>query len=167
MSEWDGEGYAQVSGLQRQRRALTGIARAAHPSARVIIQMVCASERPSVETVAMRVCHGPAWAASFTGFEAPFTRVDPAGYPALAASAGLVVTDLRTSDLDWDFGSREEFSHWCTVGFAAWTGRLDDDLVPRFVDDVVSAYEQVSGGPGLFRFTQMRVALAVATVPRN
>ncbi|MFC7447692.1 class I SAM-dependent methyltransferase [Rhodococcus daqingensis] len=152
--------------VTEQRRALSGIVRAAHPSARVIIQMVCASARPSVEAVAMRVCREPAWAESFVGFEAPFTHPDPAGYPELAASAGLVVTDLRTSDLDWDFGSREEFSRWCAVGFAAWTARLDPGGASRFVDDVVREYEEVSGRPGLFRFTQMRVACAVATVPR-
>ncbi|SEK84656.1 class I SAM-dependent methyltransferase [Rhodococcus maanshanensis] len=152
--------------VREQRRALAGIARAAHPSARVIIQMVCASERPSLESVAMRVCGEQAWAASFAGFEAPYIHVDPAAYPELAASAGLVVTDLRTSDLDWDFGSRDEFSRWCAVGFAAWTARLDADRVPRFVDDVVRAYEEVSGGAGLFRFTQMRVAFAVATATR-
>ncbi|MCZ4554767.1 methyltransferase domain-containing protein [Rhodococcus maanshanensis] len=152
--------------VSEQRRALAGFARAAHPSARGIIQMVCASERPSLESVAMRVCREQTWAASFVEFEAPFTHVDPAVYPELAASAGLVVTDLRTSDLDWDFGSRDEFSRWCAVGFAAWTARLDEDRVPRFVDDVVRAYEEVSGGSGLFRFTQMRVAFAVATAPR-
>ncbi|RYE38119.1 MAG: SAM-dependent methyltransferase, partial [Hyphomicrobiales bacterium] len=34
-----------------------------------------------------------------------------------------------------------------------------DAAVPEFVDDVVRAYEQISGRTGLFLFTQMRAEL--------
>ncbi|MFC9787591.1 class I SAM-dependent methyltransferase [Rhodococcus sp. NPDC127528] len=147
--------------------ALAGIARALRASGRATIQVVCASERPSLEAMAMRVCHRPEWSGEFTGFEAPFLHVDPAGYPDLASSAGLTVAGLRVADLDWDFGSRAAFAQWFAVGATAWTGRLDDGRGAEFVDQVVRDYETVVGRPGLFRFTQMRAELAKSQAPER
>jgi trans-aconitate 2-methyltransferase len=145
--------------------ALAGIARALHLAGRAIIQVVCASARPSLESVCMAVCRRPEWSGEFGGFEAPFLHVDPARYPELAASVGLAVGDLQVADLDWDFGSREAFAQWIAVGATAWTGRLADGRAAEFVDRVVRDYETVSGSPGLFRFTQMRAELASPRAP--
>jgi len=89
----------------------------------------------------------------------PFVHVDPQTYPGLAASAGLSVSELTVHDLEWDFGSREAFSRWCTVGFADFTALLAPADVPLWVTDVVDAYEAVAGRPGLFRFLQLHAVL--------
>lgn len=142
-----------------QVTALTAIARTLRADGRVIVQQVCGGPRRSLEQTAMLVCGRPRWAAAFAGFAAPFVHVDPDGYPALAAAAGLRVTDRRVADLRWDFGSRAAFADWCTVGFADWTARLPAGQVATWVDDVVDAYQTEVGEPGLFRFRQLRVAM--------
>jgi len=85
--------------------------------------------------------------------------VDPAHDAELAAAARLLVDRLTVTDREWDFGTRERFARWFAVGSGAWTNRLDANDRPRFVDELVDAYESVSGRPGLFRFTQMRAEL--------
>ena len=145
--------------VPQQLRALSQIAAVVHPGAGVLIQVVCAGERPSVESVAMTLCDRPHWAPRFTGFTAPFTHVDPAFFDQLASAAGFAVAGLTVTDRRWDFGTRERFARWCSVGSAVWTDRLDVDDRPRFVEELISAYEAVSGRPGLFRFTQMRAEL--------
>jgi trans-aconitate 2-methyltransferase len=145
--------------VPQQQRALAEIATVARPAARVLIQMVCASDRPSVESVAMALTRSPAWAPRFDGFSAPFVHVDPATFGRLAAAAGLRLVSLTVADRQWDFGTRERFERWCAVGSGAWTDRLPPADRVRFVEDLVRAYEDVVGRPGLFRFTQMRAEL--------
>lgn len=153
--------------VPQQRRALSQIAAVVHPGAAVLIQVVCAGERPSVESVAMTLCDRPHWVSRFTGFTAPFTHVDPEFFDQLASAAGFAVAGLTVTDRQWDFGTRERFARWCSVGSAVWTDRLDVDDRPRFVDELVSAYEAVSGRPGLFRFTQMRAELVRRSPSRH
>ena len=126
---------------------------------RALIQVVCAGERPSLETVAMTTCRSPRWGSAFDGFAAPFIHVEPAGYGELAASAGLALTNLTVTDREWDYCSRNGFAQWCAVGCTAWTDRLPMAERGRFIDELVEAYEPVAGRPGLFRFTQMRAEL--------
>ncbi|WP_395728937.1 class I SAM-dependent methyltransferase [Nakamurella sp.] len=142
-----------------QGAALTAIARSLRRVGRVVVQQVCAGPRRSLEQTAMLVCAQPRWAAEFTGFAVPFVHLDPAGYPRLAAQAGLRVIDQQVRDVRWDFGSRAAFTDWCTVGFADWTARLPPAQVSAWVDDVVDAYQAEVGEPGLFRFLQLRVAM--------
>src|SRR6201998_713044 len=142
--------------VPQQQRALSQIAAVVHPGAGVLIQVVCAGERPSVESIAMTLCDRPHWAPRFTGFTAPFTHVDPAFFDQLALAAGFAVAGLTVTDRQWDFGTRERFARWCSVGSTAWTDRLHVDDRARFIEELVSAYETVSGRPGLLRFTQMR-----------
>jgi trans-aconitate 2-methyltransferase len=75
--------------VPQQLQALTEISSVVRRGARLLIQMVCASERPSVEAVAMTVCERPRWAPRFSAFAAPFVHVDPATYGDLAAEAGF------------------------------------------------------------------------------
>ena len=145
--------------VPEQRQALHQIALALRPGGRVLIQVVCAGERPSLESVAMRTCQSPRWASLFDGFAAPFIHVAPDGYAELAASAGLTLTKLTVTDHEWDYGSRNGFEQWCAVGCTAWTDRLPAEDRGRFIDELVEAYEPVAGRPGLFRFTQMRAEL--------
>jgi trans-aconitate 2-methyltransferase len=142
-----------------QRRALAEIASVLRPSGRVLIQVVCAGQRTSLEGVTMTVCRSPRWARWFDGFVAPFVHVDPARYGDLAALAGLTLEDLTVTDREWDFGSRDELQRWCSVGSTAWTDRLPAQDRMRFIADQVRAYEPIAGRPGLFRFTQMRALL--------
>ena len=142
-----------------QRDALAAIARATRPDGRVVVQVVCAGSRPSLEQLAMQVSARPRWRSAFVDFAAPFVHVDPAEYGDLAASAGLLVTSQVVDDVQWDFGSREGFVRWCTVGFADWTARLADGQVAQWVDDVVTAYQDTIGAAGLFRFMQLRAEL--------
>jgi trans-aconitate 2-methyltransferase len=142
-----------------QRQVLGQIAAVLTPGGRVLIQMVCAGERTSLEAVAMEICRQPRWAASFDGFTAPFVHVDPDDYEDLAASAGLTLTSLEVTDREWNYGSRSAFRQWCTVGTTAWTDRLAAEDRAGFVDELVAGYEGVVGEPGLFRFMQMRAQL--------
>jgi trans-aconitate 2-methyltransferase len=141
--------------IVNQRAVLAQLAAATRSTGRVVLQYVCAGPRPSVERIAMQVCGEPRWAADFNGFHAPYIHVMPDSYPGLAASAGLQVRNLAVHDESWDFGSREAFARWCTVGFADWTARLSPADVTAWVDDVVDQYEKVAGQPGLFRFMQL------------
>ena len=145
--------------VPEQRQALGEIASVLRPGGRALIQVVCAGERTSLESVAMAICHSSRWATWFAGFTPPFVHVDAARYGELAASAGLTLTNVTVTDRQWDFGSRAQFLRWCTVGSTAWTDRLPVDDRAQFVEDQVQAYESVSGQPGLFRFTQMRADL--------
>ena len=145
--------------VPQQREALAEITSVIRRRARVLIQVVCAGRRPSVESVAMELTRSPSWARWFDGFSAPFLHVDPATYGDLAALAGLTLTAVTVADREWDFGSRERFAHWCAVGSTAWTDRLRPQDRARFVDEQVRAYERVAGRPGLFRFMQMRAEL--------
>ena len=145
--------------VPEQREALAAIAAVLHRGGRALIQVVCAGQRASLETVAMAVCQSPRWARWFDDFPAPFVHVEPAGYRDLAASAGLTLDDVSVIDREWDFGSREEFARWCSVGSTAWTDRLPAQERANFIDDQVRVYEPIAGRPGLFRFTQMRALL--------
>ena len=139
--------------------ALSGIAAVLRPGGRSVIQMVCAGERPSIESTAMMVIGQPRWSGYFTDFSAPFRHLDPAVFADLANGCGLRVTSLTVRDREWDFGSRVQFTAWCAVGTTAWTDRLSDGQRGAFVEDLVSAYEPVTGRPGLIRFMQMRAEL--------
>jgi trans-aconitate 2-methyltransferase len=145
--------------VPEQAQALGQIAAVLRPGGRALIQMVCAGQRKSLESVAMEVCADPRWAERFDGFAPPFVHVDPGTYGELAASAGLTLENLTVSDREWDYGSREKFRQWCDVGTTAWTARLSPADRARFVDALVESYQEIVGAPGLFRYMQMRAEL--------
>jgi trans-aconitate 2-methyltransferase len=145
--------------VPEQNRALAQIAAVLSPGGRVLIQLVCAGRRTSVEDVAMELTRSPQWARWFAGFPAPFVHVDSDEFKEMASSAGFTIVDVTVAEREWDFGAREPFERWCAVGGRAWTDRLAAADRSRFVAELVSAYEQVSGRPGLFLFTQMRAEL--------
>ncbi|MEU3009300.1 class I SAM-dependent methyltransferase [Nocardia asteroides] len=142
-----------------QETAYRRIAAALAPAGRVLVQYVCDGERPSIEDIAMTVTGEPRWSTAFAGFARPFVHIDPEALPAIAAAADLRVTERSVTDREWDFGSREAFTRWCTVGFADWTAHLPAADIPAFVDEVVDRYEAVTDHPGLFRFLQLRAEL--------
>jgi trans-aconitate 2-methyltransferase len=139
--------------------ALAGIATVLRPGGKALIQMVCGSPRPSIESVAMEVTRRQRWAPLFAGFTAPFIHPDPAAFSELAGQSGLQVDSVTVRDREWDFDSTERFTAWCTVGSTAWTDRIPDAERADFVDEMVRAYEPVAGRPGLFRFMQLRAEL--------
>ena len=138
-----------------QRVALGAIARALHRPGRTLLVFVCAGPRPSLEDVAMTVTRSGRWAASFDGFVAPYVHPAPTVWRSDVEAAGMRVEAVRVDDLDWDFGSREAFTAWCTVGFGGWTSRLPDDAVPDFMAEVVDAYAEATGSDQTFRFMQL------------
>ncbi len=142
-----------------QQAALSAIGRATRTHGRVIVQQVCAGPRLSLEQLAMQVAQRPQWRSAFAGFSAPYLHVEPEAYPEIAESAGLRIVDLTVGDFRWDFGSREAFTRWCTVGFADWTARLPADQVGAWVDEVVDSYQALVDAPGLFRFLQMHAEM--------
>jgi trans-aconitate 2-methyltransferase len=145
--------------VPEQSEALSQIAAVARLGGRILIQMVCASERASVESVAMALTERPRWVRCFEGFTAPFVHPDPAVYQRLAAEAGLTVEASTVVDREWDFGNRDDFAQWCAVGSGAWTDRLEPGARLEFVDALVTAYEPVAKRPGLFRFSQLRMEM--------
>ncbi len=146
-----------------QPTAYANIAAALHAGGRVVAQFVCAGERRSVEQVAMDVTRDARWSSAFGGFTPPFVHIDPASLVSIADEAGLRVTSSTVVDQEWDFGSREGFTGWCTVGFTDWTARLDAADVEAFVEAVVDRYEQIVGKAGVFRFMQLRAELQRAS----
>jgi trans-aconitate 2-methyltransferase len=145
--------------VPRLGEALTGIAAVLRPGGRALIQMVCGSPRPSIESTAMQVAGTARWAPNFTGFTTPFTHPDPAAFGELAQRSGLRVDSVTVRDRQWDFGTTEQFTAWCTVGCTAWTDHVPEPERTEFVDDMVAAYESVVGRAGLFRFMQLRAEL--------
>ncbi|WP_342800443.1 class I SAM-dependent methyltransferase [Nocardia sp. No.11] len=143
-----------------QETAYRHIAAALAPGGQVLAQYVCAGPRPSIEDIAMAVTGDARWSAAFADFPRPYVHIEPDALPAIAANADLEVTARSVTDREWDFGSREAFARWCTVGFADWTARLPAADVPIFVNEVVDRYEAVIGRPGLFRFLQLRAELS-------
>ena len=138
-----------LEALQRIRSAL-------RPNGRALLVFVCDGERPSLEDVVTQACRSSRWKAAFNDFAAPFAHVDPDAYAAAAGSVGFAVDRLVVDDLEWDFGTRAAFADWCTAGLVAWTGRLASDDRADFVDDVISAYAEVSGSDTRFRFLETR-----------
>jgi trans-aconitate 2-methyltransferase len=145
--------------VPEQGEALSQIAAVLEPGGRAVIQAVCAGERTSLEAAAMTLTRAAQWAPRFEGYTAPFVHVDPLSYGDLAATAGLTLEHLTVTDREWDFGSRELFERWCTVGTGAWTDRLPVSERAEFVAALVDDYESIAGQPGLFRYTQMRAEL--------
>lgn len=145
--------------VPQQQQALEQVAAVVRPGGRVLIQVVCAGHRTSLEAAAMELTRSTPWAGYFEGFEAPLVHVDAGRFAEMAASAGFTVLNLGVAEHDWDFGSREVFENWCAVGSRAWTDRLPARDRLRFVDEQVRGYERVAGRPGLFLFTQMRAEL--------
>lgn len=145
--------------VPEQARALRQIAAVLKPDGRLVVQVVCAGTRPSLEAVTMQLCRDARWSAWFEGFDAPYAHVDPEEYGELAAEAGLVLDDAHVTDREWDFGSREAFQHWSAMGSTAWTDRLPEDRRGPFIAEQVRAYEPLAGAPGVFRYMQMRARL--------
>lgn len=141
--------------VAEQRMALGAIATALRRPGRARLVFVCAGPRPSLEDVAMTVTRSSRWAPSFDGFVAPYVHPQPDAWRADVEGAGMRVDDVRVDDLAWDFGSREAFTAWCTVGFGGWTSRLTDEAVPEFMTEVVDAYAAATGSDQTFRFMQL------------
>lgn len=139
--------------------ALAGITAVLRPGGRALIQMVCGSARPSIESTAMQVARTARWAPNFSGFNAPFTHPEPAAFGELARRSGLHVDSVTVRDREWDFETTEQFAAWCTVGCTAWTDHVPEPERAEFIDDLVGAYEPVARRPGLFRFMQLRAEL--------
>lgn len=142
--------------VPQQARALGQIAAVLKPGGRATVQMVCAGATESVESVATRICQTPAWAPYFGSFEAPFVHPDPDDYGVLADAQALACEKIGVTERQWDFGTRADFARWCAVGSTAWTDQLPIDARGDFIAEMVDTYENVTGRPGLFRFTQMR-----------
>ncbi len=132
-----------------QAGAYRRIAAALRPGGRALITFVCAGERRSVEDIGMDVTRVPHWAAAFRDFTAPFVHPEPDAFAATVAAAGLEILSQAVVDASWDFGSRDAFTQWCSVGFADWTARLAPESAPEFIGDLVDRYEALIGSPGL------------------
>jgi trans-aconitate 2-methyltransferase len=143
-----------------QRLALSRIAAALRPSGFALLVFVCAGERPGLEDVAMQIVRRPSWQEYFHGFEAPFVHPEIGAWTQIAESCGLNEVDTTVDDLEWDFGSRERFQRWVSVGFGAWTDHLPVGVGEAFVSEVVDGYEKVTGSAGVFRFLQLRAQLS-------
>jgi trans-aconitate 2-methyltransferase len=141
--------------------ALAGIAAVLRPGGTALIQMVCGSTRPSIESTAMDVARTQRWAPYFAAFNVPFIHPDPADFRELAQGCGLQIDALTVRDREWDFETVEQFTAWCTVGCTAWTDLLPEYEHAEFIDEMVSAYQSVTGRPGLFRFMQLRAELHI------
>ena len=141
--------------------ALERMAAALRTPGHAFLVFVCGGERPSVEDVVMTTAVTPRWQSSFAGFEAPFVHVLPDDYAAAAARpAGFAVEEIEVADLTWEFDDRAGFAAWLTAGTPAWTSLLPEAERPAFIEDAITAYEQVTGSDSTLRFLQCRVRLS-------
>ncbi len=147
--------------VRDQECAYRRIAAALRPGGRALLTFVCGGQRPSVEDVAMDVTRDALWANVFDHFDAPYAHPEPGDFAATATAAGFEILELVVLDKSWDFGSREAFTQWCTVGFSDWTSHLAPGTAQVFVDTVVDRYAELVGRPGLFAFYQLRAELRV------
>ena len=147
--------------VQDQFGALTRIAAALKKPGRALLVFVCAGDRPSLERIAMETTTASRWRSYFTDYQAPFVHPEVNDWKAIAVECGFAVTGTKIDDLSWDFGSRDAFTRWCTVGFGGWTEWLPAEAANDFVADVVSAYEEATGSAQIFRFRQLRARLHI------
>ena len=133
--------------IHDQTAALQGIARSLDDGGRAVIQVVCATDRPSIEDVAMEVASSPPWRTYFADFEVPYFHVEPDRFSEFAATAGFTVADLSVQDLRWQFDSTEAFTQWFSVGATDWTNRLHASTVDDFVGEVIEPLRADDRGP--------------------
>jgi trans-aconitate 2-methyltransferase len=143
----------------RWQQALHRIRDALRTGGRALLVQVCDGERPSLEDVIMQTCAAPRWSGSFAGFEAPFVHVAPDAYVEAATASRFAVDHAEVDDLLWNFSSRVAFAAWCAAGMVSWTSRLANDQRQAFIDDVLSAYAEISGSDSVFAFLQFTVEL--------
>ncbi|HEY9314091.1 class I SAM-dependent methyltransferase [Williamsia sp.] len=148
--------------IHDQPTALQGIARSLDDGGRAVIQIVCATDRPSIEDVAMEIAATSTWSRYFADFEPPYFHVEPDRFREFAEKAGFTVSDLAVQDLRWQFDSTDAFAQWFSVGATDWTHRLPASDVDQFVGDLIDRYQQVTGEPAVLRFSQLRASLALA-----
>lgn len=142
-----------------QGRALQQIASVLGATGWALIQMVCESDRPSVEDVTQELAVSARWSPHFQGFTPPYFHIDPEDFAELVRASGLELTSCTVAEREWDFGSREAFASWCAVGLGAWTDRLDPRERPDFLDEVVKNYRRLVHRTGLFMFAQLRATM--------
>ena len=105
---------------------------------------VCDGERPSLEDVVMHTCQSSRWRSAFDDFGAPFVHVDPNAYAAAAGSVGSPWNGWWWTILNGT-SARDGVHKLGAAGLVAWTGRLAPEDRADLVDDVISAYAEVSG----------------------
>lgn len=142
-----------------QAGAYRNIRAALRPGGRALVTFVCDGPRRSIEDVGMDLTRDSRWAAAFDGYDAPFVHPEPEDFAATVTAAGFDVLEQTVADESWDFGSRDAFVHWCTVGFGDWTAQLAPESAPEFVNDLVDRYAEVTGRANVFAYYQLRAQL--------
>jgi trans-aconitate 2-methyltransferase len=150
--------------VPEQDAALGSIRSAMLSDGRVLLRLVPAGERKSLENVIEETRRSSRWSAHFQGFHDPYLHLTPEQYAAAAVRNGLRVLRIHTEAKAWDFKSREAFFAFSAVGFVEWTRRLPEAERPTFINDVLDRYQLVAadrvGEENTFKFYQMDVTLA-------
>jgi trans-aconitate 2-methyltransferase len=150
--------------VPEQDAALRCIRSAMMADGRALLRLVPAGERKSLENVIEETRRSSRWSAYFRGFHDPYLHLTPEQHAAVAARNGLRVRRIHTEAKTWDFGSREAFFAFCSVGFVEWTQRLPEADRPAFINDVLDHYQSVAadraGEENTFKFYQMDVTLS-------
>jgi len=147
--------------IPEQPDVLLRLGSALRPDGRALLAFVCEGERPSLEDVATSVTAKTDWRPYFEDWAPPYVHVQPEAFAATAVAAGMRVAESSVSDLKWDFHSTDAFAAWCRVGFVAWLERLPSDRSDEFVEEVLTDYAAVVGGPHIFAFLQLRATLSI------
>jgi len=146
--------------VPEQDAALQSIRRALRPDGRALLRLVPMGERKSLETVVEETRTSPRWRMAFAGFSDPYLRLTPDQYRSTAERNGFRFERLECSLHEWDFGTRDAFFAFCTVGLIAWTSRLPQDERGSFIDDALTRYADEGSSASVFCFYQMDVQLA-------
>ena len=130
---------------------------AVRPGGSLLLRLVGAGERQSLEQTAAAVCMSPRWSGQFAGFKQPHEHRTARAWSQLLADAGFADVVVNTGDESWDFGSRDAFFSWGLGTFGPWLGGLPETEHAAFLTDVLVQYAQVAGREGLFRFIQLGI----------
>ncbi|MDA2892739.1 class I SAM-dependent methyltransferase [Mycolicibacterium sp. BiH015] len=145
--------------VQDQDAAYRCMASALTPRGRAYLTFVCAGPRLAIEEMGMIVARQKRWGTAFDGFTTPYRHPTPENFAQTATAAGFEIVAQTVVDRWWEFGSRDAFARWCTVGFGDWTSHLGPDEAPLFIDAVVDCYRDISGRDDTVGFYQLRATL--------
>lgn len=136
--------------------AFRELRRACVLGAQLAVRMVGQSDWRSFEQTLMDTAAASRWRDALGAMERPFEHRPPDELIAIGRAAGFEAT-LDVEDVEWDFGSRQDFVAWGLGTMRPWTTRLGEDERESFVRDAADAFAKDTGKVGVFRFRQCSI----------
>lgn len=137
---------------------LKKIRQALRPGGKAVLQMAGEGNAASVvETVGDVIGREP-WLPFFEGFVFPYGFYGADAYRKLVREAGLVARRVEVFPKEMIRKGRAGLSGWIRTTWLPYIQRLPDEMRDRFIEDVVSGYEERHPmRDGLFRVDMVRL----------